>query len=268
MIWNAKNGCVQIGETNMNYVSFGHGSKAFIVLPGLSDGLLTVKGKALLLAKPYLKFFQDYTVYMFSRKNEMPEDYSIRDMAADQAKALKELRITKVSVMGVSQGGMIAQFLAIDYPELVEKLVIAVSAPRVNEIIHNAVSAWMEMAVAGDQKSLMIDTAEKGYSEKYLKKYRKLYPVIGKIGKPRNYDRFLINAKAILGFDAYEELYKIICPTYIIGGDEDKTVGVKASYEMKEQIEHSELYIYKGLGHAAYEEAEDFYQRVYAFLKS
>lgn len=268
MIWNAKNGCVHIGETNMNYVSFGHGSKAFIVLPGLSDGLLTVKGKALLLAKPYLKFFQDYTVYMFSRKNEMPEDYSIRDMAADQAKALKELRITKVSVMGVSQGGMIAQFLAIDYPELVEKLVIAVSAPRVNEIIHNAVSAWMEMAVAGDQKSLMIDTAEKGYSEKYLKKYRKLYPVIGKIGKPRNYDRFLINAKAILGFDAYEELYKIICPTYIIGGDEDKTVGVKASYEMKEQIEHSELYIYKGLGHAAYEEAEDFYQRVYAFLKS
>ncbi len=268
MIWNAKNGCVHIGETNMNYVSFGHGSKAFIVLPGLSDGLLTVKGKALLLAKPYLKFFQDYTVYMFSRKNEMPEDYSIRDMAADQAKALKELRITKVSVMGVSQGGMIAQFLAIDYPKLVEKLVIAVSAPRVNEIIHNAVSAWMEIAVEGDHKSLMIDTAEKGYSGKYLKKYRKFYPVIGKIGKPRNYDRFLINAKAILGFDAYEELYKIICPTYIIGGDEDKTVGVKASYEMKEQIEHSELYIYKGLGHAAYEEAEDFYQRVYAFLKS
>lgn len=266
ILWNAKNGCVKIGDTDMYYVSFGHGSKAFIVLPGLSDGLFTVKGKALLLAKPYVKFFDDYTVYMFSRKNEMPEGYSIRDMASDQAKALKELGIAKASVMGVSQGGMIAQFLAIDHPELVEKLIIAVSAPRVNETIHSVVSVWLEMAGKGDHKSLMIDTAEKGYSEKYLKKYRKIYPVVGTIGKPRNYDRFFLNAKAICEFDAYEELDKIICPTYIIGGEEDKTVGVDASYEMKEKIEHSELYIYKGLGHAAYEEAKDFYSRVYNFL--
>lgn len=268
MFWNAKNGCVRIGDTDMTYASFGYGSKVFVVLPGLSDGLLTVKGKALLLAKPFANFFKDYTVYMFSRKNEMPEGYSIRDMAVDQAKALKELGITKASVMGVSQGGMIAQYIAIDYPELVEKLVITVSAPRVNEIIHDGVSSWIELAVKGDHKSLMIDTAERGYSEKYLKAYRKIYPVIGMIGKPRSYDRFLINARAILKFDAYDELDRIICPTYIIGGDEDKTVGVQASYEMNERIANSKLHIYNGLGHAAYEEAADFYQRVYDFLKA
>lgn len=266
MLWNAKNGCVRIDDTDMNYVSFGHGSKAFVVLPGLSDGLLTVKGKALLLAKPYVNFFDNYTVYIFSRKNEMPEGYSIRDMSSDQAKALKQLGIAKASVMGVSQGGMIAQFLAIDHPELVEKLIIAVSASRVNETIQRAVSAWIEMARKGDHKSLMIDTAEKAYSEKYLKKYRRLYPVIVMIGKPRNYDRFFLNTKAILEFNAYEELNKIVCPTYIIGGDEDKTVGVDASYEMKEKIEHSDLYIYKGLGHAAYEEAKDFYKQGVQFF--
>lgn len=266
MLWNAKNGCVNIGDADMNYVSFGHGSKAFIVLPGLSDGLVTVKGKVLLLAKPYVRFFKDYTVYMFSRKNKMPEGYSIREMASDQAKALRELGITRASVMGVSQGGMIAQFLAIDHPELVEKLIIAVSAPRVNEMIHSAVSAWIEMAQKGDHRSLMIDTAEKGYSEKYLKKFRKFYPVIGMIGKPLDYNRFFINANAILAFNAYEELNKIVCPTYIIGGDEDKTVGVRASYELSEKIERSEIYIYKGLGHAAYEEAKDFYSRVYDYL--
>lgn len=266
MFWNVKNGCVKIDDTDMHYVSFGHGRKAFIVLPGLSDGLLTVKGKALFLAKPYVNFFDDYTVYMFSRKNKMPEGYSIRDMASDQAKALKELGIAKASVMGVSQGGMIAQFLAIDYPELVDKLIIAVSAPRVNETIHRAVSAWIEMAGKGDYKGLMIDTAEKSYSEKYLRKYRRFYHVIGMIGKPSNYNRFFLNAKAILAFNAYDELNKIVCPTYIIGGDDDKAVGVTASYEMKEKIEHSDIYIYKGLGHAAYDEAKDFYNRVYDFL--
>ncbi len=266
MRWNAKNGCVKIGDTDMYYVSFGHGSKKLVILPGLSDGLLTVKGKALMLAKPYVQFFDEFTVFMFSRKNDMPEGYSIRDMAADQASALQKLGITKACILGVSEGGMIAQFMAIDYQELVEKLVITVSAPKVNETIQGAVSTWIQMAEAGDHKSLMIDTAEKGYSENYLKKYRKMYPIIGMIGKPRNYERFFVNAKAILAFDAYDELDKIVCPTYIIGGDEDKTVGVNASYEMKEKIKLSELFIYRGLGHAAYEEAKDFYDRVYEYL--
>lgn len=266
MLWNAKNGCVNIGDTDMDYVSFGYGSKTLVLLPGLSDGLVTVKGKALLLAKPYRIFFKNYTVYMFSRKNKMPEGYSIRDMAADQARVLQNLGITKACVMGVSQGGMIAQYLAIDCPEMIEKLVIAVSAPKVNEVIQDCVGRWIQFAEQGDHKSLMVDIAEKGYSEKYLKKYRNLYPILGKIGRPENYNRFFINANAILGFDAYEELDKIACPTYIIGGNEDKTVGVKASYEMKDKIKDSELYIYKGLGHAAYDEAKDFNGRIYEFL--
>lgn len=50
MLWNAKNGEVSLGNTKMNYVSFGHGNRKLIILPGLSDGLATVKGKALMLA--------------------------------------------------------------------------------------------------------------------------------------------------------------------------------------------------------------------------
>ena len=267
MVWNAKNGSVKLDKTEMSYVSFGYGKKAFIVLPGLSDGLATVKGKALLLANPYREFFKEYTVYMFSRKDKMQEGYSIRDMAADQAKALKELGIDKVSIMGVSQGGMIAQAFAIMYPELVEKLVVVVSAPRANEMIQENVRTWIELALQGDHKKLMIDTAEKGYTEKYLKKYRRMYPILGMVGKPKNYGRFLVNARAILGFDVQDELDRITCSTYIIAGGVDKTVGVEASYVMKERITKNELFVYEDLGHAAYEEAKDFYHRVYEFLE-
>ena len=42
----AKNGSVKIGNTEMYYASFGSGSKTLVALPGLSDGLATVKGKA------------------------------------------------------------------------------------------------------------------------------------------------------------------------------------------------------------------------------
>lgn len=266
MLWNAANGHVTIGSTAMNYVSFGCGEKILVVLPGLSDGLTTVKGKALLLAMPYRRYFERYTIYIFSRKNEMPQGYSIFDMADDQAKALKTLGLKKVSILGVSQGGMIAQYLAINHADLVEKLVIAVSAPRANATIQECIGQWIDYANQGNHKRLMIDTAEKSYSEKYLKKYRKLYPLLGKLGKPANYSRFLINANAALCFDAVNDLKKIVCPTLIVGGEADKIVGIDASYALKSLILNSELYVYDGLGHAAYEEADDFYDRVFKFL--
>ena len=267
MLWNAKNGEVSIGGASMPYVSFGHGDRAFVILPGLSDGLATVKGKALLLAMPYRLFFDRFTVYMFSRRKELPAGFSIRDMAADQAEAMKRLGIGKACVMGVSQGGMIAQYLAADHPEMVERLVLAVTAPRVNAVIRSCVEQWIGLAGQGDHKAMMIDTAEKSYSPEYLKKYRRIYPILGAVGKPSSYDRFFVNASAILGFDAYEEIGRIACPTLIIGGGEDRTVGIQASYEMKERIAGSELFVYPGLGHAAYEEAKDFIRRVFAFLE-
>lgn len=268
MLWNAKNGHVRIDDSDMSYVSFGYGEKAFVLLPGLSDGLATVRGKALLLSRPYRMFFKKYTVYIFSRKNDMPAGYAIRDMANDQATAMKALGMQSAAVMGVSEGGMIAQYLAIDHPDLVEKLIVAVSAPRVNEKIQSCVSKWIEFATQGNHKQLMIDTAEKSYSSEYLKKYRKIYPVIGFIGKQSSYERFLVNANAILHFDALQDLKRIICPTLIIGGECDETVGIDASYEMREQIAGSKLYVYKGLGHAAYEEADDFNERVFRFLET
>lgn len=263
-----KNGRVVIRDTDMDYVSFGRGGRTLVVLPGLSDGLATVKGKAALLAPPYRRFFDEWRVYLFSRKNDMPEGYTIRHMAEDQAAAMRELGIEKASVLGVSQGGMIAQYLAIDHPELVERLILAVTAPYANETVKNAVTAWLGMAERGDHVSLMVDTAERMYSERYLAKNRKLFPLLARLTKPKSYERFFRNAEAILGFDARSELYKITCPTWIIAGAEDKTVGPDAARELHEGIPESQLYFYEGLGHGAYEEARDFYDRVYGFCEA
>ena len=62
-----------------------------------------------------------------------------------------------------------------------------------------------------------------------------------------------------------DELSKIGCPTLIITGSDDKTVGNDAPCELKTGIANSELFVYEGLGHGAFEEAEDFYDRVLAF---
>lgn len=262
-----KNGSVKIENTEMYYASFGRGSKKLIALPGLSDGLATVKGKALVFVPAYREFLKEYTVYMFSRKNDMPEGYTMRQMAADQAKAMKELGIDKASVLGVSQGGMISQYLAIDYPEMIEKLILTVTAPNANEVVSNAVNTWIDMVNKGEHTALMIDTAERMYSEKYLAANRKLFPLLARFTKPKSYDRFLKNAYAILNYDVRDNLKDIHCPTLIIAGDDDKTVGNEAAHLLKQGISNSELFIYEGLGHGLYEEAKDFYDRVFEFCE-
>ena len=260
-----KNGHVAIGSTEMYYVSFGSGKRKLVVLPGLSDGLATVKGKALVLSSPYRRFLREYTVYMFSRKNAMPDGYTIEAMADDQALAMEGLGIGQACVLGVSQGGMIAQCLAIRHQERVERLVLAVTAPNANDTVGAAVSGWIDMALRGDHVSLMVDTAEKMYSDAYLQKNRRLFPLLARFTKPKSYDRFLKNARAILRFDARDELSRIACPTLILAGREDHTVGGEACLELHRGIPGSELFIYEGLGHGAFEEAGDFYDRVFAF---
>ena len=169
-----KNGCVNVGNTDMYYVAFGEGKKNLVVLPGLSDGLWTVKGKAMLLAGSYKRFFKDYTVYMFSRKNDIPEEYSIEDMADDQAMAMRNLEIDRAIVMGVSQGGMISQYLAAKHPELVDKLILVVTAPYANETIKSVVTKWIEMTKSSTHTELMLDTAEKVYTKEFNEKNNRI----------------------------------------------------------------------------------------------
>lgn len=266
MFYNAYNGSVRVGNSEMDYISFGNGNKNLIMLPGLGDGLSTVKGMTLVFSMMYRIFAKEFTVYIFSRKNHLQEGYSTKEMAKDHAEAMTVLSISKADVLGISQGGMIAQYLAIDYPDLVNKLILAVTSANSNEIIKKVVGTWIEMAKQENYKGLMIDTAEKSYSERYLKKYRRVYPFIGRIGKPKSFERFLIQAASCISHNAYAELNKIVCPTLVIGGDCDKIVGTTAASAIAEKISHSELFIYNGLGHAAYEEAKDFNKRVLNFL--
>lgn len=268
MFYGAEEGKVKVGRTDMDYIAFGRGQKSFIIIPGLGDGLKTVKGTKILLAMMYKLFAKEYKVYVFSRKNHIEEGCSTRDMAEDQKIAMKNLGIKNAYIMGISQGGMISQYLAIDYPEMVDKLVIGVSVSKQNDIMQKAIKNWITLAENNDYRNLIIDTMEKTFTEDKLKKYRAFYPIVTKFGKPKNFNRFIVQANACLHHNAYDELDKIKCSTLVIGGDSDKVVGENASKEMAERIDKSRLILYKGLGHGAYEEAKDFNQQVLKFLIS
>ncbi len=268
MFYNAYNGTVKTADAEMDYIAFGYGESPLIMLPGLGDGLRTVKGMAIPFAFMYRQYAKDYRVYLMSRRKVMPSVFTTKDMARDVYEAMKVLEIPKAYVVGVSQGGMIAQHLAIDYPQVVQKLVLAVTLSRPNDTIQQVIGNWMEMAKQGDYKRIMIDTAEHSYSENYLKMMRKSYPILGSVGKPKSFDRFLVMAQACLTHDAHEELGRIKCPTLIIGGRQDKIVTGEASEVLAEAISGSRLHMYTDFGHGAYEEGKDFLEMIADFLEN
>ena len=237
------------------------------MLPGVGDGLKTVKGMALPFALLYRSLSKDFTVYVFSRRRELSAGMTTRDMAEELNCVMEALGLRSAAVVGVSQGGMIAQWLALDHPDKVEKLVLTVTLCRANAVIRDVIARWIAMAERGDYKGIMLDTAERSYSEKRLKQTRLEYRLLGSVGKPKSFERFLIQARSCVTHDTYELLPRISCPTLVIGGREDKIVTGEASMEIAERIPGSELVLYDGLGHGLYEEAPDFLQRVAEFCR-
>ena len=266
MPYNAKNGTLKIGGTEMDYIRFGAGERILVMLPGLGDGLRSVKGTALPMAMMYRVFAGDFTVYAFSRKNVLPGGYTTRDMARDQAEAMERLGIGKADIFGVSMGGMIAQHLAADYPEKVNKLILTVTSARPNPILTESIGEWVSCARRGDHTAFMDSNVRRIYSEAYYRRNKWLVPIMGKLTKPKSYDRFFVQADACLTHDAYERLCRIQAPTLVIGGEKDNTLGGDASREIAAGIPGAELRMYGQWGHGLYEEARDFNQLIRSYL--
>ena len=266
MAVRAANGTLQLGAAQMDYIRFGTGDRTLVILPGLGESLRSTKGTAVPMAILYRIFTNDFTVYVFSRKDPIPAGYNTRDMARDQAQAMEQLGIKNADVFGVSMGGMIAQHLAIEHPEKVNKLVLAVTCARPNPMLTQSVEEWISCAKAGDHAAFMDSNLRLIYSEEYYRKNKWMIPAVGQLTKPKSYDRFFIQADACLKHDAFDRLQEIQMPTFVVGGEKDMTLGGEASREIAKEIPNAELKMYEQWGHGLYEEAKDFNQLVLDFL--
>ena len=266
MVYNAKSGTLRLRGADMDYVRFGTGSRILVMLPGLGESLRSVKSGAMPMAMMYGIFAKDFTVYMFGRRSDLPMGYSTKDMAADLADAMAQLRIPKADVLGVSMGGMIAQHFAADYPEKVNRLVLTVTSARPNPILVESLEEWKACAEREDHAAFLQSNLYRIYSDDYCRKNRHIVPVVAKMTKPKSYDRFFAQAEACRCHDAYDSLPRIQAPTFVIGGELDKSLGGDASREIAERIPNAALFMYPQWGHGLYEEAKDFNQKVYGFL--
>ncbi len=247
---------VKTKDLEMNYIKFGQGGRTLVIIPGLSvKSVLLSEDDIVRAYDPVAKLF---TVYLFDRRTDMPKDYKIRDMAADTAAAMKAAGIEKADVFGVSQGGMIAQFIAIDHPELVNSLVLGSTSSRV--------TSKQEPVPADRLEEKAREFLSALYSDDFIKQaapgFRPdLIPITD--GELR---RFAISVTAGEGFNAFDELDRIKCRTLVIGAVCDTIVPPGDCLDIAEKLK-CELYMYGApYGHAVYDEAPDYKDRLIQFL--
>lgn len=260
---------VRTERFSMRYFRFGRGDKTLVILPGLS--IQSVMGAADAVAAAYQSLEDSYTIYVFDRRAELPSPYTVRDMARDTAEAFAALGLRKVCLFGASQGGMIALVLAVEHPELVGKMVLGSSSAHVRQAQYRVIEDWVRLAKAGDREGLYLAFGREIYPPEVFKQYRDTLIAAAAAVTDAELSRFIILAEGIKDFNVSDELEKIRCPVLALGVYEDAVLDSDATMEIAEKLDDRpdfRLYLYVGYGHAAFDTAPDYRQRILSFFES
>ena len=153
---------VKTDRFEMDYIKFGTGARPLVLLPGMS--LKSTMGIASMVVDSYKIFADDFTVYLFDRKKNFGESYLMEEMASDTAEAMSVIGVERACMIGISQGGMIAQLIAEQFPQKVERLALGCSASRLNDMSRAVMTEWKRLADAGDVEALCSNFIDKVFS--------------------------------------------------------------------------------------------------------
>ena len=258
---------VSINGFSMKYLKFGHGKNILVIIPGLSVQSSILY--PLFISKQYKLFWDDFTVYIFDRRTEVPPVYTVSDMAYDTIQVIKHLGLENICIFGASQGGMIAMEIVLQYPRLVRKLVLCSTAMRIDEERFSVINEWIKYAENNDKKSLFLSFGEKIYPKDTFEKFREALCGIAETVSDEELKRFIIIANGAKDLDITDKVSSIKCPVMLVSDNDDKVFGTEPTVEMAEIFKFNkgfEMEIYSGFGHAVYDMSNDFKEKMYRFL--
>jgi len=255
-------------EGQMEYIAFGKGDP-LLIIPGLGDGLASVGKSALQLYFYYRSYGKKARIIIASRPDPVPENSTTKTMAQDYAALMQNLGFTRFNVLGISMGGMIAQYLASDFPDSVEKTVFAVTVPELDQQGRGIITSWLEMARKNDFKNLIIDTTRKTFQEPKASRYARLGSLGARFMRPRSFSNFLAQAGACLEHNGWDSLDKIQSPALVISGEKDQITPPGLGLELSKRLPRGEYVLLKGVGHGGFEERKkDFSRIIWDFLNN
>jgi 3-oxoadipate enol-lactonase len=261
---------MQIVETNgirLNYVVQGEGDW-LLLIGGYASGNWQAWGRQIDILS------RSFRVLAFDNRgiggSDVPNHpYDTRSMAADAAGLMDHLGITRAHVLGKSLGGAIAQWLAIDRPELVRRLAMTSTLARPHKRFQHMVGWWMATAEKAGFEHLFPGLLTYFYSEAF---YETHFEQVQKaeqalIATPRSLQGFLNTGHAAMEHDSWDRLPDIRCPTFLLCGGDDVITTAAHTQEIAARIPHAEALIVPGTLHGFMSERPDSLDRIIEFFQ-
>jgi pimeloyl-ACP methyl ester carboxylesterase len=260
----------KVGDINMEYYVEGSGPPLLMIMGfGLQA---SAWGETFLT-----ELRRHFRTIRFSNRGmgltDKPDaEYTIRMMADDAAGLLEELRIDRAHVLGVSMGGMIAQELALNHPQQVQRLLLLCTTCGARGVQPEPEVVATMVVTPGLSPQ---DQIRKGWSvsvtPEFLEKGRDILEEAcrGDFENPAPFYVLGRQAAAIMRFDTYERLPQIRAPTLVIHGDRDQLVPVQNARILHERIPNCALRIVPGAPHGFnLERPKEVAQAVIQFLST
>ena len=180
------------------------------------------------------------------------------------------LKIPKAHIDGGSMGGMIAQELAINYPEKVERLVLCSthcgrrSIPPAQETLNSLMRAGSAPS-AEERVRMFLPLC---CTEDFLQRNAELVePMIRQMLKaPTSPEAFQRQARAGMSFDTYDRLARIKAPTLVLCGKKDILIPSENGPILAKAIPNAKLVYLEKSAHALAEDMEEVLKVITEFL--
>jgi pimeloyl-ACP methyl ester carboxylesterase len=196
------------------------------------------------------------------------------DMADDAVGLLDHLEIDRAIVFGASMGGAIAQRIALDHPDRVEALILAITWARPIEFMRRQNALARAVLEGGGQDALVEAGLVRMFTPTFFEvggdAIDQMMLAFGGQDASDLPANEVLNGQldAIEKHDVLAELGQIRCPTLVVGGRFDVMVPCFASEEIAAAIPGAELALFE-TGHGLMlEEMEAFNARLGEFLAS
>ena len=197
---------------------------------------------------------------------------SMPELAADAVRVLDAAGIRSAHVYGLSMGGMIAQELAIRFPERVRGLVLGCSTPGGPRAVLPTARQLIALgggAVKGLSEPGRPMLARMLFSPEFRKAHPERVTELLRFFAAHRAKAHGITAHwwASVYHDTMERLHRIQAPTLIFHGGSDTMAPVANAYVLAERIPDAEVAVIEGTGHAYLLEApERSRDRLYEWL--
>lgn len=187
-----------------------------------------------------------------------PGPYTMSQLAGDAAAVLDALGWERVAVFGASMGGMVAQWVAIDHPVRVWRLVLACTGPGASHAVpadRGATRALLGKGARTPEEAYRMATSVM-YEPRWARSHRDFLEgeIAYRAAHPIRGQAFSAQYEAVKGHDSWDLLPGIAAPTLVIHGTEDAVMPAGNGRLLAERIPGARWLPLEGRGHMFFHE--------------